>query len=251
MTSISFCIATSGTYSGIQEVIDSIQALNIPEYEVIVVGGDSPNFKTDDFVRHIPFDENRLAPLVVNGFPAREVSRKKNIAARAAKYEVVVIMNDYIKFYPNWYEEFEKFGTHWDICVHQCLNYLGGRADGWRVENFPGLPWGCMVPYDMQDLVQYMGIQGNYHVVKREWYLAEPLDDNRLWGQEEEMEWCRRIMPKSHVVCNPNCIIQYNKPKEWDQRQCTFDVEQMNAHQHIFDIFRSCRIQNHKLNNER
>ena len=102
MTSVSFCIATSGTYNGLQEVLDSIEALNIPEYEVFVTGGETPNFRVTDRIQHIPFDENRVAHIQVYGHPGREVSRKKNLGCRMAKNDVLVIMNDYVKFLPDF-----------------------------------------------------------------------------------------------------------------------------------------------------
>jgi hypothetical protein len=251
MTSISFCITTGGTNdAAVQEVIDSVTALNIPTYEIIVVGGETTTLALSDIVHHVPFDENSKVHLTIYGHPGRWTTRKKNLGVQAAQHEVVVIMHDYVKFHADWYEEFEKFGTHWDVCVHQCLNYIGARSDGWRIDRYPGLPWACMVPYDMYDLAPYMAIQGNYAVVKREHFLKYPFDEDRLWGQAEEMEWSRRIVPNSYIRCNPNCIVQYTRPREWDQRHATDDIAQMNAHQHVFDVLRSCRIENHKLAGE-
>jgi hypothetical protein len=151
-------------------------------------------------------------------------------------------MHDYISFHPDWYSEFEKFGTDWDICVHQSLNFLGARADGWRVDGIPGLPWACMVPYDIKDLVKNMCIQGNYACVKRELYLQHPLNENLLWGQAEDVEWSRRVVPISKIDINPNCIIQYIKTRPYDQRQATADLEQMEAYKSIFDSLRTRQI---------
>ena len=245
MTSISFGIVTGGNNEkDLQKIVDSIVNLNIPEYEIIIVGGEKLDIPQTPFLRHIPFDESIKASTIAGGVPGRWTTRKKNIAVRESQYEVCVVTHDYVSFHPDWYKEFEKFGTHWDICVHRSLNFLGARADEWRIGIYPGLPWACMVPYDMKDLVQYMCIQGNYACVKREHLLKYPFDENRLWGQAEDVEWSKRIVPNSHVVMNPNCIIQYIKPRPWDQRQATEDVAQMNAHMHIFDILRKCRIEN-------
>jgi len=251
MTDISFCITTSGTNDqGVQEVIDSIVALKIPTYEIIIVGGATTTIELNNHIKHVPFDENAKAHITIYGHPGRWTTRKKNLGVENSQYEVCVIMHDYIKFYPNWYAEFEKYGTHWDVCVHQCLNYIGARSDGWRVHFFPGLPFACMVPYDVHELVPFMAIQGNYAVVKREHFLKYPFDENRLWGQEEEMEWSRRLVPNSYVRCNPNCIVQYTRPREWDQRHATDDVAQMNAHMNVFDALRAYRISNIRLNGE-
>jgi hypothetical protein len=234
MTSISFCIPTSGENPDLQQVLDSIIALNIPEYEIIIVGGTPSKFWNTDKIKHIPFDET---------IKSKWTTRKKNLAAQAAQNEVLVIMHDYMLFDINWWKEFELFGTHWDICVHEMLNYLGCRADGWRVGHYPGLPWACMVPWDMIDLVQYMCIPGNYTVIKREWFLQHQFDETRTWGQAEDVEWSKRIVPLSHVMPNPKCIVRYNKPREWDQRHCTADLQQMHDHKHIFDKLRHSRIE--------
>ena len=251
MTTISFCITTSGTNDlGVQQTIDSILALNIPTYEIIIVGGESTAIKLNEKIKHIPFDENAKAYITIYGHPGRWTTRKKNLAVENSQYEVCVIMHDYIAFHSNWYEEFEKYGTHWDVCVHQCLSYIGARADGWRLHYYPGFPWACMVPYDIHELVPFMAIQGNYAVVKREHFLKYPFDENRLWGQEEEMEWSRRLVPNSYIRCNPNCIVQYTKPREWDYQLATEEIAKMNAHEHIFNAIRSLRIENIRLNDE-
>ena len=244
MTSISFCIITSGQEDHqLQQCIDSIVALNIPTYEVVFVGGDSTTINQTDKIKWVPFDETAKAHIIVDNKPGRWITRKKNVAVENAQYDVCVVIHDYILFDLNWWTEFEKFGTHWDICVHHSLNFLGNRSDGWRVDRHPLLPNGCMVPYDMIDFIQYIGIQGNYQCIKRERWLEEPLNENLLWGQGEEMEWNRRINPKYHIKCNPNCIIRYGKPKLWDQRQIT-DEEQMKAHERVFAAFRECRMEN-------
>jgi hypothetical protein len=252
MTSISFCICTGGNNDvSIQQIVDSIIALAIPIYEIIIVGGETTSIPLNGLVKHIPFDESSKADKIVCGEPGRWVTRKKNAAARMAQHEICVIFNDYIVFDPNWWIEFQKFGIHWDICVHQCLVYRGFRGDGWRIDKYPGLPRCCMVPYDMYDLSPYMAIQGNYVVIKRQHFLTDPFDEERLWGEEEDMEWSRRIVPKSRIVCNPNCIVRYNKDRGYtDDRHEQIDIPQMVDHAWLFNSLRDCRIENYKVAQE-
>jgi len=247
MNGISFCITTSGTNDyGVQQVIDSIRALHIPNYEVIYCGGLTTSIPQSDTVKHLPFDESVKAHVILHGHPGRWTTRKKNLSVAAARYDIVVVIHDYIVFHPNWWEAFQAFGTHWDICVHQCLLSNGVRADGWRVDRHPMLPRWAMVPYDMEDLVQYMGLQGNYNVVKRDRWLETPLNEDILWGEEEEMEWSRRIVPKSHIRCNPKCIVQYTKPRP-DDANHSVDLQTMINNEHIFNMLRACKMENFKL----
>jgi hypothetical protein len=233
MTNISFCITTGGDNDEmIQKVIDSIVVQNIPNYEIIVAGGEKLNVKPNDRLKHIPFDESSRP---------KWTTRKKNLAVEASQYEVCIVTHDYISFHPDWYKEFEKFGTDWDICVHQSLNILGARADGWRHDGGDGLPWACMVPYDIKELVKKMCIQGNYSCVKRELYLKHPLNEDLLWGQAEDVEWSKRVVPISKIEINPNCIIQYLKSRPYDQRQATADLKQMEAYKSVFDTIRKNR----------
>ncbi len=80
----------------IQEVIDSIKALKIPEYEILLIGP-----KTDAFKDTIVFDETQK-----EGW----ITRKKNVLVDSAKYDNVVVMHDYYTFDKDWYKNFLEFG---------------------------------------------------------------------------------------------------------------------------------------------
>jgi hypothetical protein len=247
MTSISFVIVTSGKNdSAVRQVLDSIEALNIPDYEAVVIGGESTTLELGPNSRHVPFDENSKAHLTVHGRPGAWTTRKKNLGVKAAQKDIAIVMHDYILFDPSWWIEFVKFGTHWDLCVHQSRCANGARGDGWRIDQHPMLPRYAMVPYDMTDLSQYMAIQGNYVCIKRNRYLEEPMNENLLWGEEEDMEWSKRIVPKSHIQCNPNCFIHYSKPRPDDPNHW-IDYQTMLNNKHIFDQLRACRVENYQL----
>ncbi|MHA2055826.1 MAG: hypothetical protein ACW99F_19835, partial [Candidatus Hodarchaeales archaeon] len=72
-----FGIVTSGLDDRVQIVIDSIEKLNIPEYEVIIVGNSNVQ---RDRTTIIPFNENER--------PAW-ITKKKNLITQHAKYENV------------------------------------------------------------------------------------------------------------------------------------------------------------------
>lgn len=221
MTGISFIIATSGTNdSSLNDIIDSIEILSIPEYQIILVGGLHTTINRAR-TTHIPFDETLK--------PKAWLTRKKNLGVQASIYDVVVVMHDYYVFDSNWYTEFEKFGLDWDICVHQGFHsdQQGGiRANGWRAEFIPGypdIPYCMTIPWDIDCFVPYMPIQGAYWVAKKHVMLEQPLDEKLLWGDSDDIEWSSRVVPgwlgqkinqnDYKIVSNPNCITRFNKIK--------------------------------------
>jgi hypothetical protein len=243
MTAISFCIATARNHTQrIQRCIDNISSLNIPKYEIIFCGGETTEITQSDHIKHIPFDET-IRP--------RWITRKKNLAVNLAKYEVCIVIHDYILFDQNWYNAFEEFGTDWDICHPQSLAMSGERLDGWRIHQYPGLPLNCMVPYDVEGLGHFMAVQGNYHCIKRARYLKNPYDEEFSGFVADEMHWSKYVVPGSYVKCNPNCIIYYGKhlPEELlaGARQT---YQEMLSHNHIFQPLRDCRIANWKPRSE-
>jgi len=237
MTGISFCVQTGGqTDHIVQRCIDSITNLNIPEYEIIICGGDTTSIELNDIVKHIPFDEHTNI---------RWITRKKNISVLAAKYEICVVFHDYIIFDKDWYNGFKEFGTHWDICHHQTIQQNGMRTSGWRVQQYPGLPHICMIPYDVEGLEQFMPIQGNYFCIKRTRYLKDPQDEAYVGYVASDMEWSRRIVPTSHIRCNPKCIVIEGKEMNAQDFAATrHAIQEALQYEHVFQQLRNCHVKN-------
>jgi glycosyltransferase involved in cell wall biosynthesis len=187
----------------LQEIILSIRNLNIPEYEIIFVGGgDSSGIEGED-IRIIDFDENEKP---------KWITRKKNIIVQNAKYDNVVLMHDYHIFDPCWYEAFKTFGIDWDIC--SCPQYLinGSRNPmDWSLWDKPGYGRAWSLNYDDWSQTQYMYISGGFFMVKKNVMLDEPLDESRVWNEEEDVEWSMRVRNKYVMKCNGNAIVRHNK----------------------------------------
>lgn len=243
MPGISFVIPTSGTNDlALNQIIDSIELQNMPEYQVVIVGGFTTTVNRKHTV-HIPFNETLTT--------TPWTTRKKNTGVLASKYDILVIMHDYAVLDENWYKEFELFGFDWDICVHKnmCIDPSTGqgyiRGNGWRIcQPVPGyseFPWAMQVPYDIDVFLPYMSINGAYWCCKKELMLNELLDENLLWGLEppEDVEWSSRVVPswrgtpnnvKTKIVTNPKCITRNIKMKpgwpgnpDWEKIERHFD----------------------------
>ena len=81
----SFGIITNGDNDNyINQIIDSIEVQNIPNYEIIIVGATKVSRVNTTI---IPFDES---------VKAMWITKKKNLITLNAKYENLVFLHDYI-----------------------------------------------------------------------------------------------------------------------------------------------------------
>lgn len=185
------------------DIIQSIRDLNIPNYEILFVGGgDSEGIEGPD-IRKIDFDET---------VKDKWITRKKNIIAQEAKYDVIVFMHDYHIFDKFWYENFKTFGTDWDIC--SCPQYLitGARNPmDWSLWDKPGYGRAWSLPYSDWTQTQYMYISGGFFITKRHVMLEEPLNEDLVWNQEEDVEWSYRVRNKYVMKCNGGSAVRHNK----------------------------------------
>jgi hypothetical protein len=206
-----FGIITNGnndTYLNI--IIDSIQFLEIPQYEIIIVG----NSNVDRLnTKVIPFDET---------IKKAWITKKKNLITENAKYENIVYTHDYVIFDFNWYNEFLKFGDNFKVCMNKIENLDGTRFRDWclcmwhddTVADIVGPNRKCLLPYDIIDLSKYMYISGTYWVAKKNVMLEFPLDENLVWCESEDVEWSKRVREKYNFSLNQNSIVKFLKQKD-------------------------------------
>lgn len=214
-----FGICTAGDID-VTELISNIVSLQVPEYEILIIGG---NVNTDIVYqgkiigRHISFDET-VKPAWI--------TRKKNMLAQEAKYENLVLLHDYYRFVPGWYTGWNTFGNEFDVAVNIVQNPDGSRFADWllnpelydRTFGFKSHKW--LIPYNIScPKIQY--ISGGYFLVKKDFLLQHPLDENRVWNECEDTEWCERIANHTTMKMNTNSIVKVTKPK-W--RMCDADM---------------------------
>lgn len=201
-----FGIVTGGENKGrINEIIDSIEFLKIPNYEIIIVGGNPHERKN---TRHIRFNEDLG--------PAR-LAEKKNIITENANFENVVYLHDYISFSPDWYTEFIKFGNNFDVCMNQILNNDGTRYRDWCLwcddaGNYVKSP-NYLIPYNMCHLSGMMYISGAYWVAKKKFMLENPLNNKLKSNQGEDVEWSIRARGTTDFKMNSNSKVNMLKFK--------------------------------------
>ena len=139
-----FGIITDGKNdSYLNQVIDSIELLKIPEYEIIVVGNSKIN-RNKTFV--IEFDES---------IKKSWITKKKNLITQNAKYSNIVYSHDYIVYESDWYDGYLKYGDKFKICMNKILNSDYSRFRDWVLwphnnsitDSIVGKNRQCNIPY--------------------------------------------------------------------------------------------------------
>lgn len=209
-----FGIITNGwNDEKVRKIIQSISALNIPTFEIIVVGYRSAIHIPG--ARFVHFDET-LKP--------NWITRKKNLICEMARYENVVLLHDYVVFHPDWYAGFLRFGNSFDVCVTRILNLDGTRYRDYtlfpmymqRID--PKFSTQCLLPYDFkptQQTSKLSYISGAYYVVKKHIALRYPLDETKSWGEGEDVEFSYRTACNGIVSqVNPHSTVSLLKQKD-------------------------------------
>jgi len=108
-------------------ITESIEVLEIPNYEIIFIGSNSDSISNNKKYINFTLNDDK-------GW----ITKKKNILSNEAKYENIVLMHDYFIFHPLWYKNFLDFGNNFDVAMNSILNTDGQRLRDW-----------CLNPYDV------------------------------------------------------------------------------------------------------
>lgn len=193
------------TYDNIpqlNEVIASIQALNVPGVEIIVAG----SYNNND----LPVLAKGVEQILTFGW----TPVKKNLVAKCARHENLVMIHDYYLFDKDWYErwvEFDKQG-HWDIASNPQYLITGKRHfTDWVIWDHPTLPRYHSLDYRDWSNTLYQYISGGYFLVKRDFLRQFPFDEKMQPGSPEDVEWSLRVRHRGVMVCNPLANVRHNK----------------------------------------
>ena len=150
-----------------------------------------------------------------HGIVAGWITKKKNLITQHAKYENVVYMHDYHIFKSDWYEGFLEFGSDWDVCMNKIEDFWGHRFRDWVSWDSPKYGKRRLAPYDDEssDFVKHCYISGSYWVAKKKFMEENPLDEQYLWGQGEDLEWSFRIRDKFNYRMNKLSTVKHLRPK--------------------------------------
>ena len=202
--SLTFGIITDGNQDKrIDYIINTIEAQSIPQdrYEIIIVGN-SKLVRTN--TRIIPFDESKRTAWI---------TKKKNIIAQEAKFNNIVILHDYIIFGFEWYDNYCEFGEDWDVAMNPIFNQDNTRFRDWVYwpDSAHYLKW---INYNDHSWIKDQYLSGSYYLIKKEFALKHPLNEELSWGQGEDIEWSRSVRDFWNLKCNKKSWVKLLKFKE-------------------------------------
>ncbi|MDA9000672.1 hypothetical protein N9J66_01255 [Gammaproteobacteria bacterium] len=176
----SFGIITNGKKSKqVNALIRSIQALHIPEYEILICG---PHDSKDPMIKvfGVDSDEEELRG---------PITKKKNEIGRLAKFENLVILHDRYVFPDNWFFKMKKYGNLFEMLVLPNIGLGGGRVNDWSAfYGNPSQPLSkgtSLLPYNKYSESVYM--QGGILIIKKSIFNRITLDENLYWGELEDV----------------------------------------------------------------
>ena len=222
-----FGIITDGdANTNLNPIVDSIEKQNIPEYEILIVGNNSISRKN---TKVISFDES-IKP--------KWITRKSNLITLNSKYDNIVYAHDYIAFEDGWYDGYLRYGDDFKVCCNKVMTLKNERYMDWMIWPFNGSKLDyivsggiesghqdreCLIPYDITHLSKYMYVQGSYWVAKKEIMLKFPLDENKVWGMGEDVEWSMRYRnyPGNYFSINQRSTCTLLKEKKSVFKECS------------------------------
>jgi glycosyltransferase involved in cell wall biosynthesis len=219
-----FGIVTSTTTNRfIDIIIESIEELQIPNYEIIIVGNIS-----DDTIK-----KNNVKNISYNDTPMLDI--KKNLITKYAKYDNIVFLHDYIYFDPMWYKGFLRFNDECNgdwlvaMCIHKNL-------DDTRGIDWIGLPndtkyGNVLFPYNYSN-PKGMYVPGNFWVAKKSLMEKYQLNEELKWGEAEDIEWSKRVFGGAIKSTWLRDIIRVPMDLDIDESNTT-DKYRMNIHSSI------------------
>lgn len=206
----SFVIITNGREPLINSLAQSIEReMNGEDYEVIVVG--PPSFRFD-FQPAFPC---KLVPFEDEAGQAGWITRKKNLGVFLSQYDKCVVTHDYLELDPGFLEGFEKTDKNWIVGTTKVFFSDGRRSRDWITADFPTVGQ-ALLPYELE-YSQYQYLNGSFFFVRRDFYLENPLDERRRWGQAEDIEWSFRIRQKTKFTLNSHSSVHFNREKPDDE----------------------------------
>lgn len=199
--------------SRLQRIIDSIISNQIVESELLIVGP-KPGIPLPEWVRHIPFSEDP----VDCRFP---ICAKKNLAAREARFENLLIIHDRIYLHPEWYAAMKGFRTDWQALSFPCAPHgtEGIRMADWTIASSSSYQaidaarlsqYHLSYPFNFRDFahrnISYDDcsplpvLNGACFAVRRSMFLEHPLPEWLHWAEIEDGHWSMQIFNSGVTV---------------------------------------------------
>jgi glycosyltransferase involved in cell wall biosynthesis/Tfp pilus assembly protein PilF len=175
----SFLIITNGKRPAkLLREIESIRALGIPAFEILV-GGEPPADLPEGVGTAPAVDAAR------NG----RLGEMRNVLTAAAKYDHLVVVDDDFVFHADFHAGLQRFGDDWEVLAVRILNPDGTRFWDWATH---GGPRGhVLLDYNEDD--DHVYVTGGLILLKAHVADRVKWDDGRGFYQGEDVDFAARL----------------------------------------------------------
>jgi len=184
-----FGIVTNGKRQEfIEKSIESIRALHIPYYEIIICGTYFGKKAKD--IKYIHFNEKDD-----KGW----ITKKKNFICENAQYENITVIHDRIYFDKNWFQGMKRWGNYFDVLScpivlptkeHNFTNWET-VGPGWKKEDDQKM-FHSNAKLDPVDWDENVYVGGAFITLKKSTWKTEKWNEDLFWGDAEDIEYSLR-----------------------------------------------------------
>ncbi|HEY1171408.1 MAG TPA: glycosyltransferase family 29 protein [Verrucomicrobiae bacterium] len=175
----SFCLITNGKRpQKLQAEIDSIRALNIPAYEILIAGEAPENL--DAGAKFIP---------AVDAARNGRLGEMRNRLTEQARFDHLVVADDDLLFHGDFYTGLQQYGDAWDVLCVRFLNPDGTRFWDWATHG--GIRGHKLLAYTETD--EHVYVTGGLCVLKASIADRVQWDDGRGFYQGEDVDFSARL----------------------------------------------------------
>ena len=171
-------ITMEGQDKGVDDEIESIKKLNIPEYEILIAGDYNGLYKKDKIIRIIEFDDKKNPGWI---------TKKKNIVCENAKYENIVVTHNKFLFDGNWHKGMKKYGNYFEVLSCVISTPEGERAGDWLTY---GTDWSKIARIGLleyKDWDKNVYVDGGFYILKKSVWKKVGWNEKVFWGQGEDI----------------------------------------------------------------
>lgn len=176
----SFCIITNGKrLAKLRAELDSIRALAIPEYEILIAGELPPGMAPEGFTYY------PLPDAAQNG----RLGEMRNLLCAKARYNHLIVCDDDLLFQGDFYQGLVRYGEDYDVLCVKFLNADGTRYWSWATV---GGPRGHVL-LDYHETDPFLYVTGGLCIMKS--WVADKVkwDAVRGLNQMEDVDFSRKL----------------------------------------------------------
>jgi GT2 family glycosyltransferase len=182
-----FCIITNGRRPHkLQQELDSIHRLKIPNYEIRIAGKLPPGMPINGFTFHPMPDAARSGKL----------GAMRNHLCRQSRFENLVVADDDLIFHADFYRGLIEFGNDYDMLAVRLLNPDGTRFWDWATIGGPA--GHRLLDYGARDPNVY--VTGGLCIIKAG--VAKSVEWNEDVGpyQDEDVDFSKRLREAGYSI---------------------------------------------------